>query len=227
MSDTMEQSLREVMLKRKRSDTKSLLMTKHEYFCCLKRSKLHLTSQRSPTGSTISLAGYVALSTYGHGKPRHPESQGLVERLNCDVKDILTAWLGDNDSTDWPTGLRFVQFQKNSGYRSGIKQSPFKALFGRDAQVGLRSASLPSEILERLVSEDDLMAAYQQSDPSQVSSGNQTTVSPNLPHKKISHLMPQKLLLQHLYLLLRLRQPLSKYGTTTFNSTAREQLKDR
>ena len=54
-------------------------------------------------------------------------------------------------------------------------------MFGRDAQVGLRSASLPSEILESLVSEDDLMAAYQQSDPSQVSSGNQTTVSSNLP----------------------------------------------
>ena len=74
---------------------------------------------------------------------------------------MLTAWLGDNDSTDWPTGLHFVQFQKNSGYHSGIKQPPFKALFGRDAQVGLRSTSLPSEILERLVSEDDLMAAYQ------------------------------------------------------------------
>ncbi|KAI6651387.1 KRAB-A domain-containing protein 2-like [Oopsacas minuta] len=96
-----------------------------------------------------------------HGKPRHPESQGSAERLNCDVKDILTAWLGDNDSTDWPTELRFVQFQKNSGYHSGIKQSPFKALFGRDAQVGLRSASLSNEILERLVSEDDLITVWQ------------------------------------------------------------------
>ncbi|KAI6648293.1 KRAB-A domain-containing protein 2-like [Oopsacas minuta] len=115
-----------------------------------------------------------------HGKPCHPDSQGSVERLNCDFKDIPTEWLGYNDSTDWPTGLRFVQFLKNSGHHSGIKQSPFKALFERDAYVGLRSASLHSEILERLVFEDDLMAAYQQSDPSQVSSDKQTPVSPNL-----------------------------------------------
>ena len=43
-----------------------------------------------------------------HGKPRHPASQGSVERLNSDVKDMLIAWLSDNNSTDWPTGLRFV-----------------------------------------------------------------------------------------------------------------------
>ncbi|KAI6649987.1 KRAB-A domain-containing protein 2-like [Oopsacas minuta] len=119
-----------------------------------------------------------------HVKPRHPESHVSVERLNCDVKDILTIWLGDNDSTDWPTGLRFVQFQKDSGYHSGIEQSPFKVLFGRDAQVGLSSASLSSEILERLVSEDNPMAAYQQPDPSQVSFGNQTAISSNLPSQE-------------------------------------------
>ena len=73
-----------------------------------------------------------------HGKPRHPQSQGSVERLNCDVKDMLIAWLGDNNSTDWPIGLRFVQFQKNCSYHSGIKQTPYKALFGTDAQIGLR-----------------------------------------------------------------------------------------
>ena len=40
-----------------------------------------------------------------HGKPRHPQSQGSVERLNCDVKYMLIAWLCDNNSTDWPIGL--------------------------------------------------------------------------------------------------------------------------
>ena len=39
-----------------------------------------------------------------HGKPRHPQSQGSVERLNCDVKDMLIAWLGDNKTTDWAVG---------------------------------------------------------------------------------------------------------------------------
>ena len=43
-----------------------------------------------------------------HSKPRHPQSQGSVEQLNCDVKDMLIAWLGDNNSTDWPVELKFV-----------------------------------------------------------------------------------------------------------------------
>ncbi|XP_064118935.1 KRAB-A domain-containing protein 2-like [Macrobrachium nipponense] len=75
-----------------------------------------------------------------HGKPRHPQSQGSVERLNCDIKDMLISWLGDNDASDWPMGLRFVQFQKNTSYHSGIKQSPYKALFGVEARVGLHES---------------------------------------------------------------------------------------
>ena len=100
-----------------------------------------------------------------HGKPRHPQSQGSVERLNCDVKDILTAWLGDNHSKDWPSGLRFVQFQKNSSYHSGIKQSPYKALFGIEPRIGLRSNTLPLEVTKYMESEEELYAAYSISDP--------------------------------------------------------------
>ncbi|XP_068226108.1 KRAB-A domain-containing protein 2-like [Palaemon carinicauda] len=94
-----------------------------------------------------------------HGKPRHPQSQGSVERLNCDIKDMLISWLGDNDTSDWPMGLRFVQFQKNSSYHSGIKQSPYKALFGIDARVGLRSTALPEEVLRTMITEEDLLGA--------------------------------------------------------------------
>lgn len=47
-----------------------------------------------------------------HGKPRHPQSQGSVERANCDIKDMLVAWLSDNNTTDWTVGLKFVQFHK-------------------------------------------------------------------------------------------------------------------
>ncbi|XP_068207590.1 KRAB-A domain-containing protein 2-like [Palaemon carinicauda] len=95
-----------------------------------------------------------------HGKPRHPQSQGSVERLNCDIKDMLISWLGDNDTTYWPMGLRFVQFQKNSSYHSGIKQSPYKALFGVDARVGVRSTALPDEVLKTMITEKDLLGAY-------------------------------------------------------------------
>ena len=81
-------------------------------------------------------------------KSRHPHSQGSLERLNCDVKAMLIAWLGDTNSTDWPMGLRFVQFQ-----------TPNKALFGTEARIGLRTSVLPTDILERMVSGEDLIPA--------------------------------------------------------------------
>ena len=99
-----------------------------------------------------------------HGNPRHPQSQGSVERLNCDVKDVLVAWMGDHDSTDWPNGLRFVQFQKNCSHHSGINQAPYKALFGTDPKVGLSSSSLPSEVIKQIVTEDDLRNTYCEDD---------------------------------------------------------------
>jgi len=77
-----------------------------------------------------------------HGKPRHRQSQGSVERLNCDIKDILITCLSDNNCTDWPVGLKFVQFMKNTSYHSGIKQTPYKALFGAEPRIGLRSTAL-------------------------------------------------------------------------------------
>lgn len=49
-----------------------------------------------------------------HGKPRHSQSQGSVERANRDIEAILAAWMTDNNSKDWPTALKFIQFQKKS-----------------------------------------------------------------------------------------------------------------
>ena len=59
-----------------------------------------------------------------HGKPRHPQSQGSVERCNGDIKDMLITWLSDNNSTDWTMGLKFVQFMKNTSHHFGINQTP-------------------------------------------------------------------------------------------------------
>ncbi|KAK4328993.1 hypothetical protein Pmani_000629 [Petrolisthes manimaculis] len=96
-----------------------------------------------------------------HGKPRHPQSQGSVERANADIKDMLVAWMSDNNTQDWTVGLKFVQQQKNFAHHAGINRTPYKAMFGEDPKVDLTSSSLPPEILERLKSEDDLLAVLQ------------------------------------------------------------------
>ena len=46
------------------------------------------------------------------GRPRHPQSQGAVERLNGVVQEKLTIWMRENKSTKWRVGLKFVQWQK-------------------------------------------------------------------------------------------------------------------
>ncbi|KAL4103913.1 hypothetical protein QTP88_019230 [Uroleucon formosanum] len=38
-----------------------------------------------------------------HGKPRHSQSQGSVERANRDVEDMQTTWMAQNKSKDWPS----------------------------------------------------------------------------------------------------------------------------
>ena len=79
-------------------------------------------------------------------KPRHSQSQGSVECANGDMKDMLAAWMTDNNTQDWSMGLCFVHNMNNSAYHSGIKSTPYAAMFGTSPKVGLISSSLPSEI---------------------------------------------------------------------------------
>ena len=84
-----------------------------------------------------------------------------MERANGDSKDMLVAWLSDNNSKDWTTGIKFVQFQNNSAYHSGIKCSPYSAMFGSEARIGLTSSSLPNELMSTIESEADLFAVFE------------------------------------------------------------------
>ena len=70
-----------------------------------------------------------------HGKPRHSQSQGSVERANRDIEDMLMTWLQSNSTTHWGDGLRFIQVMKNRAYHEGIKCSPYEAMFGQPMKV--------------------------------------------------------------------------------------------
>jgi len=48
-----------------------------------------------------------------HGKPRYSQSQESVERSNQDFRDMLVAWMSDNNTKTWPEGLRFIQSKKH------------------------------------------------------------------------------------------------------------------
>jgi len=72
---------------------------------------------------------------------------------------MLVVWLADNDTTDWTVGIKFEQFQKNLAHHSGINCSPYSAMFGCEAKIGLTFSALHTEVIATMQNEDDLVAA--------------------------------------------------------------------
>ena len=84
-----------------------------------------------------------------NGRPRHPQSQGSVERSNATLKNSLVAWMRDNNSSNWTLGLKFVQWNMNTTYHETIKMEPYKAMFGVKPKMGL-GTNLPIEFLNKI-----------------------------------------------------------------------------
>ena len=89
-----------------------------------------------------------------HGKPRHSESQGSVERSNQDVRDMLIAWMSDNNKTKTGSeGLRFIQSRKHRAVHSGIKTSPYEAMFGMAQRIRLGYSLLTEDMYSSIETE--------------------------------------------------------------------------
>ena len=43
-----------------------------------------------------------------NGRPRYPQSQGLIERGNATLQSKLSKWMEDNKSTEWSVGIPLV-----------------------------------------------------------------------------------------------------------------------
>ncbi|XP_025264624.1 KRAB-A domain-containing protein 2-like [Camponotus floridanus] len=83
-------------------------------------------------------------------------SQGSVERSNQDIRDILVAWMADNNTEKWSEGLRFIQSKKNRALHSVIKTSPYEAMFGSAQKIGLADSSLSSDMYSSIETEEEL-----------------------------------------------------------------------
>ena len=98
--------------------------------------------------------------------PRHPQTQGVVERSNADLKKKLQIWMKENKSTNWSKGVRFVQWQMNTIYHRVIRGTPYNALFGNSPRCGIANkipghflhqigcCDIREEILEALIQDD-------------------------------------------------------------------------
>lgn len=113
-----------------------------------------------------------------HGKPRHSQSQGSVERANQDVEKMLASCLSENNSSEWTQFLDKIQFMKNRAIHTGNTQlnytiytnsniiflfnlsfclgigcSPYEALFGVPPKMGIEE--FPLELLADVETEED------------------------------------------------------------------------
>jgi len=91
-----------------------------------------------------------------HGKSRNSQSPGSVERSNQDVRDKLVAWISDNNTKTWSEGLRSIQSKKNRALHSGIKTSPWEAMFGTAQRIGLGYSLLTEDMHSSIGTEEEL-----------------------------------------------------------------------
>lgn len=84
-----------------------------------------------------------------NGRPRHPQSQGSVEKSNSSLKNTLVAWMRDDKSKKWTYGLLFSQWALNTLYHEATKNIPYKILFGVKPRIGLKT-HLPAELLQNI-----------------------------------------------------------------------------
>lgn len=61
-----------------------------------------------------------------HVKPRHPQSQGLLEHITRDIKDMLISWLANNNTSDWAMGLKLCSFKLTKAAIVGLNKSRTK-----------------------------------------------------------------------------------------------------
>lgn len=67
----------------------------------------------------------------------HPQTDGLVERINRTIKTSLAAYTGVENKDSWDSHLPFVTFAYNTAKQASTGFSPFEVMFGRKVVLPL------------------------------------------------------------------------------------------
>jgi hypothetical protein len=65
------------------------------------------------------------------GRPRHPQSQGCIERENGILCDTLGKWMCTNNSASWSFALAPFIYGINTRMSSVTKTTPYEVMFGQ------------------------------------------------------------------------------------------------
>ena len=94
----------------------------------------------------------------GMSTPYHPQSDGLVERTNLTLKEMLRSFT-DNGRLDWDKYLTAAEFVYNNTYNSSVKDTPFKLDTG---QHPLDVHSIAVQRIVNQLADDDYGHNYDQ-----------------------------------------------------------------
>jgi hypothetical protein len=59
---------------------------------------------------------------------------------------MLVAWMSDNNTKTWSGGLWFIQSKTHQALHSGIKTSPYEAMFGMAQRIRLEDSLLTEDM---------------------------------------------------------------------------------
>ena len=108
---------------------------------------------QSDNGTEFKGALTILLRQHGikiiNGRPRHPQSQGMVEKGNHILKEKIGAWQSDHQSSAWVCSLPEVIAGMNAQRSSVTGKSPYEVVFGQ-VPHGTRVSYLEREVDEVL-----------------------------------------------------------------------------
>ena len=93
-----------------------------------------------------------------HGRPRHPESQGMVERSHGPFKKALLAAMEDHSTQNWPMLVPMIQGLLNNRVKRGFTRTPYEMVFGLKPRAGYKNNLLPASVLDLLANENGIDA---------------------------------------------------------------------
>ena len=144
----------------KRKTAEEVVRTLMDIFCLIGSPHI-LQSDNGREFKNINLATMIRELWPGckivHGKPRHPESQGSVERVNREIKKVLGSLMRKANDPCWVTYVPLAQHSINTSPHSTLEnRTPYRVLFGRDPVKGLEDLGIPNEIANDVITEEHL-----------------------------------------------------------------------
>jgi len=80
-----------------------------------------------------------------NGRPRHPQTQGLMEKVNATLCQILGKLMEDRKTTAWSICLPPTLYSMNTSLARGVQMTPYEIVFGQKPRADYDSWKLIDE----------------------------------------------------------------------------------